>query len=82
MIDKKNKTYNGIPLRPIEYNILKFFTENPNVIIPRKDIFKAVWGDGTSINHLAFDVQLCNIRKKIPDIKIKNRSKFGFIYEP
>ena len=81
MINHINKTYKGIPLRPLEYDIIKFFTDNPGVVISREDIFKSVWGEGSNVTYRAFDVQLCNIRKKIPDINIKCRSKFGFIYE-
>jgi DNA-binding response OmpR family regulator len=81
MIDNTTKTYNGIKLTRVEFEVLNYFIENPNVILSRERVVKTLWGENKT-NLKVLDVQLCNLRKKIPNLQIKNRSGFGFIYQP
>ena len=81
MIDNTTKTYNGIKLTRVEFEVLNYFIENPNVILPRERVVKTLWGENKT-NLKVLDVQLCNLRKKIPNLPIKSRSGFGFIYNP
>jgi DNA-binding response OmpR family regulator len=81
MIDNTTKTYNGIKLTRVEFEVLNYFIENPNVILPRERVVKTLWGENKT-NLKVLDVQLCNLRKKIPNLPIKSRSGFGFIYQP
>jgi DNA-binding response OmpR family regulator len=79
MIDNTTKTYNGIKLTRVEFEVLNYFIKNPNVILSREKVVKALWGENKT-NLKVLDVQLCNLRKKIPNLQIKSRSGFGFIY--
>jgi DNA-binding response OmpR family regulator len=81
MIDNTTKTYNGIKLTRVEFEVLNYFIENPNVILSRERVVKTLWGENKT-NLKVLDVQLCNLRKKIPNLPIKSRSGFGFIYNP
>jgi len=81
MIDNTTKTYNGIKLTRVEFEVLNYFIENPNVIISRERVVKTLWGENKT-NLKVLDVQLFNLRKKIPNLPIKSRSGFGFIYQP
>lgn len=81
MIDNTTKTYNGIKLTRVEFEVLNYFIENPNVILSRERVVKALWGENKT-NLKVLDVQLFNLRKKIPNLPIKSRSGFGFIYQP
>jgi DNA-binding response OmpR family regulator len=81
MIDNTTKTYNGIKLTRVEFEVLNYFIENPNVILSRERVVKTLWGENKT-NLKVLDVQLFNLRKKIPNLSIKNRSGFGFIYQP
>jgi len=81
MIDPKTKTYNGIKLSRVEFEVLNYFIKNPNEILSRESVVKALWGENKT-NLKVLNVQLCNLRKKIDNLPIKNRSGFGFIYQP
>ena len=81
MIDNTTKTYNGIKLTRVEFEVLNYFIKNPDVIITRQEAVANIWGNQKT-NLKVLDVQLCNLRKKIPNLPIKNRSGFGFIYQP
>ena len=81
MIDNTTKTYNGIKLTRVEFEVLNYFIKNPNVILSRETVVKTVWGEQKT-NLKVLDVQLFNLKKKIPNLPIKNRSGFGFIYQP
>jgi DNA-binding response OmpR family regulator len=81
MIDIKTKTFNGIELTRMEFEVLSYFIKNPNVVLTREKIVANIWGKEKT-NLRVFDVQLCSLRKKIPNLSIKNRSGFGFIYNP
>ncbi len=40
MIDNTTKTYNGIKLTRVEFEVLNYFIENPNVILSRERVVK------------------------------------------
>ena len=81
MIDNTTKTYNGTLLSKTEFEVLTYFIKNPDVIITRQEAVANIWGKQKT-NLKVLDVQLCNLRKKIPNLSIKSRSGFGFIYQP
>jgi two-component system alkaline phosphatase synthesis response regulator PhoP len=81
MIDNTTKTYNGILLSKTEFEVLTYFIKNPDIIISRQEAVANIWGKQKT-NLKVLDVQLFNLRKKIPNLPIKNRSGFGFIYQP
>ena len=82
MIDVKKRTYNGVYLPPIEFKIVELFVANSGELITREDVIRAVWGENHNRKSKVFDLHLCMIKKRIPDIAIKCRPKFGYIYEP
>lgn len=82
MIDYKTKTAAGVELKKKEFELLEYFVKNPNIVIPREKIVLSIWGEEQLSRPRVMDTHLHNLRKKIPNLKIKNRSKFGFIYEP
>ncbi len=81
MIDNTTKTFNGIELTRMEFEVLTYFIKNPNVVLTREKIVADIWGKEKT-NLRVLDVRLCNLRKKIPNLPIKSRSGFGFIYQP
>jgi DNA-binding response OmpR family regulator len=81
MIDIKTKTFNGIELTRMEFEVLTYFIKNPNVVLTREKIVADIWGKEKT-NLRVLDVKLCNLRKKIHNLPIKSRSGFGFIYQP
>lgn len=82
MIDYKTKTAAGVELKKKEFELLEFFVKNPNVVITREKIVLAVWGEDQVSRPRVVDAHLHNLRKKIPNLQIKSRSGFGFIYQP
>jgi DNA-binding response OmpR family regulator len=82
MIDYKTKTAAGVELKRKEFELLEYFVKNPNVVITREKIVLAVWGEDQVSRPRVMDAQLHYLRKKIPNLPIKNRSGLGFIYQP
>lgn len=82
MIDYKTKTAGGVELKRKEFELLEYFVKNPNVVLKREKIVLAVWGEDQVSRPRVMDAHLHNLRKKIPNLLIKNRSGFGFIYQP
>ncbi len=76
-VDGSNRTIskNGKPLdlTPIEYNILKYFIENPNTLISRDDLLTAVWGYDFNGDTDIVNVNIRRLRIKIEDQPSKPR---------
>ncbi len=64
MIKKNGK---ALVLTPIEYNILKYFIENPNVLISRDDLLTSIWGYDFNGDTDIVNVNIRRLRMKIED---------------
>lgn len=62
-------TKNGddIELTQVEFQIIEFFFNNPNVTFKRNDILKSVWGDSYFGDEKIVDVNIHRIRNKIEE---------------
>lgn len=80
MIDEQNKTIYGVKLRPTQYRLLTYIMNRPNLLTTRNEILENVWGKDTLVKPSVVDVHLSQIKRLVPQIKIINRSGFGFIY--
>ncbi len=71
VLDIRSHTFtkNGedIELTQIEFQIVEFFFNNPNVAFKRSDILKGVWGDSFFGDDKIVDVNIHRIRNKIED---------------
>ena len=56
-----------IELTQIEFQIMEFFFNNPNVAFKRNDILKSVWGDSYYGDDKIVDVNIHRIRNKIEE---------------
>ena len=70
-LDLKSHSFkkNGeeIELTQIEFQIIEFFFNNPNVAFKRNDILKNVWGDSYFGDEKIVDVNIHRIRNKIEE---------------
>ena len=82
MIDDKNKTIGGVQLSPKQYKLAKYIIERPNELITCEDIIDSIWGKDALVKKSIIYVHLSYIKRKIPNLPIRTRSGFGFIYEP
>lgn len=62
-------TKNGEPieLTQVEFQIIEFFFNNPNVAFVRNEIINSVWGDSNYVSDKVIDVNIHRIRNKIED---------------
>lgn len=71
ILDLKSHSFkkNGkeIELTQIEFQIIEFFFNNPNVAFKRNDILKNVWGDSYFGDEKIVDVNIHRIRNKIEE---------------
>lgn len=73
-----------VDLSPTEFRLICLFTENPETIYSRKDIFSNIWGDNINYLERTVDKHISAIRKKIPYLKSSIRSVYGsgYTYSP
>ena len=69
VLESHSFTKNGeeIELTQIEFQIVEFFFNNPNVAFKRNDILKNVWGDSFFGDDKIVDVNIHRIRNKIEE---------------
>lgn len=61
----KNST--AIDLTQVEFQIMEYLMQNPNVALKRSDILHAVWGENYTGDEKAVDVNVRRLRVKIED---------------
>ncbi len=61
----KNKT--AIDLTQVEFQIMEYLMQNPNVALKRSEILHAVWGESYTGEEKAVDVNVRRLRVKIED---------------
>jgi len=54
-----------IPATSLEFRLLKFFLENPNRVISRKQLIRAVWKKRKRASLRAVDTCIWNLRRKL-----------------
>jgi len=67
-----------------EAELLKFFIENKNTIIPRERILNVLWGSNDYFLGRSLDVFITRLRKyfkNAPEISIENKHRTGFIFK-
>ncbi len=71
ILDSRSHTFskNGelIELTQVEFQIIEFFFNNPNVAFKRDEILKSVWGNSYYGDDKIVDVNIHRIRNKIED---------------
>jgi len=55
----------NVDLPPKEYQILKYLLEHPGIVVTRKLLLAAVWGDDMYITERVIDNRVKNLRKKL-----------------
>ena len=81
---KQTLTYlqeSTIQLTARESELLKLFCENPNRLVPKKNILLKIWGDDSFFNSRSMDVFISKLRKhlkKDPTLKIINVRGSGY----
>lgn len=72
-------------LTPKEFGLLTFFLQNPERVLSRQEIAKAVWGTHFDTGTNFIDVYINYLRKKIekgfPEKRIHTRPGMGFILQ-
>lgn len=56
-----------VELTQVEFQIIEYFFQNPNVALDRKDILNFVWGDSYYGDEKVVDVNIHRLRNKIED---------------
>ncbi|MCP5382874.1 MAG: phosphate regulon transcriptional regulator PhoB [Kordiimonadaceae bacterium] len=64
----------GVPIHlgPTEFNILKFFMENPQRVFSREQLLDMVWGNDIYVEARTIDVHIRRLRKALNDGNKKN----------
>ncbi len=63
-----------------EYEMLKFFLENPDHVFTREELLGAAWPEGVVVSERTVDVNITHIRKKIGQYASHLITKPGFGY--
>jgi len=66
-----------------EAELLKFFIENKNTLIPRERILTVLWGNSDYFVGRSLDVFITRLRKyfkAVPEIAIINKHRTGFVF--
>ena len=64
-----------------EFEVLKYLVTNPDRVFSREQIIDAVWGYDFQGDFRNIDTHVKNIRRKIPNDKIKTIKGLGYKYE-
>lgn len=54
-----------VQLTAREFKLLAFFLQNPNRVIPRKELLDAIWGDYANPATRTIDVHISKLRQKV-----------------
>jgi DNA-binding response OmpR family regulator len=54
-----------VPLAPIEFNLLRFFLDNPGRVITRDELLSDVWGLSPRLTTRTVDCQMGKLRQKL-----------------
>lgn len=76
------KNENNLTYREAE--LLKFFVENKNTVIPRERILNVLWGENDYFAGRSLDVFITRLRKYFksdPSVSIENKHGVGFIFK-
>ena len=55
----------AMELKPTELKLLAFLLQNPDRIIPRKELLNAIWGDRVDVTTRTVDVHISKLRQKV-----------------
>lgn len=77
----------GSYLRPLEFRLLSYLVQNPNMVLSREQLVEEVWGYDSACNTRQVDVYICYLRQKIepaPDEPhyIRTVWGMGYIFTP
>ncbi len=64
-----------IKLSITEYNLLKFFMQNPNKLLSREQILNHVWGRNSFVELRTVDVHILRLRKSLKKVNHHNSLK-------
>lgn len=71
-----------IPLKPMEFELLKILVKNKNIAVSRENLLKMVWGIDYAGETRTVDVHIGQLRKKLGlNEHIKTVSKMGYRLE-
>lgn len=56
-----------VPLSTVEFRLLTFFLNNPNMVLSREQILDHMTGHGTDLYDRSIDVQISRLRSKLRD---------------
>ncbi len=73
-----NKNGIIVELSKTEFEIIKLLAEVPGKVYNRKDIFKKIWPEESSIKERTVDVHIVNLRKKLGANIIKTIKNVGY----
>ncbi len=63
---------NRVKLSKLEFNLLKFFMENKNIVLSRDEILDNVWRDKDARNEKTLNVTVNRLKKRVELIKNSN----------
>jgi DNA-binding response OmpR family regulator len=74
-------------LRPLEFKLLSYFVQNPNIVLSREKLLEAVWGYDYASDTRQVDVYVCYLRQKIePNPSepryIQTKWSVGYVFSP
>ncbi len=72
---------NEIDLSPLEFKLLKFFTESVDQVFSRDQLLGRVWGENTYVLDRTVDSTIAGLRKKTDSWNYKIRSVYGMGYK-
>lgn len=81
---KREVTFSGkkVQLTLTEFDILRYLASKPGTVIPREEILKEVWREGSEeISDRTIDVHIRALRKKIPELTKHITSIYGVGYK-
>lgn len=69
LLDKERMSFKAkgkpVNLTKLEFNILSYLMENPEIVISREKLVQAVWGSGSLVSAVAVNMQIKSLRDKL-----------------
>lgn len=64
-----------------EFKIVKLLMKNKGRVIGRHEMLRNVWEDSVIVGDRTIDVHICKIKNKFPNIPIKTRKCYGYLWQ-
>jgi two-component system alkaline phosphatase synthesis response regulator PhoP len=63
-----------------QFKLLVYLMRNKGRVVSREEMLRNVWEEGVVVGDRTIDVHICKIKRRFPDIPIKLRKCYGYLW--